>query len=87
MLPVSETKTVVIWSAAEVNNEGHDEEPNDGQDLDTSEDEFGFSVYCHGEDIEADDNDDDDRYPDRYANALSTFPILTTNQCLLSCSA
>ena len=76
MLPVSEAKSVVVWSTAKINNESHDQQTNDGDDLDGSEDKFGFTVDLDGENVQADDESDDESDPDCDTDVIRTLPVL-----------
>ena len=62
VLPVAKAKSVVGWSTAEVNDQGKEKQTDNGEDLDRSEDELGFSVDGYGKDVQSknDDNDDGD---------------------------
>lgn len=60
VLPVTETETVVRWSSTKVNDESADQKTENGDDLDTGKNEFGFTINGDGEDVETDDDDDDD---------------------------
>jgi hypothetical protein len=53
----------MFWPTTEINDEGHDEETNDGEDLDTCEDKFGLTVDGYGEDIQANNEHDDQGNP------------------------
>jgi hypothetical protein len=59
-----EAEQLVLGPAAEVEDEGHDQQADDGQDLDGGEDELRLAVYPDREDVEADDEDDDDCDPE-----------------------
>jgi hypothetical protein len=74
VLPVAKTATVVVRTSAEVNNEGHDQETDNGDDLDTGEDELGFSINGDGEDIQANDDDEDDGDPCSRTNLVVPVP-------------
>jgi hypothetical protein len=54
-----------IWSrlTTEIEDERHENQTDNRDDFDTGEDELGFSIDSHGEDVQADDNDNDDRDP------------------------
>jgi hypothetical protein len=44
VLPESEAKTVVAWSTAEINNESHHQESDNGDNFHTGKDEFGLAI-------------------------------------------
>ena len=66
----------MLWSAAKINNESHDQETNDGDDLDGCEDELGFTIDLDGEDVQTDDESDDESDPRRNRDVLRALPIL-----------
>lgn len=66
----------MLWSTSQVNNESHDQETNDGQDLDTGKYKFCLSIYLNRKDVQADNEDDYDGDPDSYADMLGPFPVL-----------
>jgi hypothetical protein len=80
VLPIPKSKTVVVWSTTEINDESHDQETDDCDDLDTGEDEFGFTIDGNGEDVEADDEDNDDRDPYCDADVVCTWPVANNNR-------
>ncbi len=61
---------------AKVENESQQQQAHDGDNLDAREAEFGFSVNRHGEDVEADHEDDDDDNPCGNVDMLRTRPEL-----------
>lgn len=67
---------MVVWSTTQVNNEGHDQEANDGDDLDTRKNELGFSIDLNSEDIQADDQSNDQRDPDCNTDMVGALPVL-----------
>jgi hypothetical protein len=75
VLPESETKTVMLWSTTEINNECHDQETNDSKDLDTGKNELSLTINGHGEDVQADNENDNDRNPCCDIDVLCTLPI------------
>ena len=62
--PVSETQPVVVGPAAEEEDDAEDEEGAEGEDLEAADPEFGFAVVGDGDDVEEDDGEDDEAYPD-----------------------
>lgn len=44
VLPVAESKAVMAWCTTEVDNESKNEQTDNGDDLDTGKDEFGFTI-------------------------------------------
>ena len=66
----------MVWSAAEINDECHDQQTDDGDDLDGREDELGFTVDLDGEDVQAEDDADDEGDPRRNSDVLRAWPIL-----------
>lgn len=63
VLPVTETKTVMARGTTKIDNESDNEKTNNGHNLDASEDELGFTVYRDGENVQANDNNNDDGDP------------------------
>ena len=63
VFPVAESQSIALGAAAKVDDEGQNEQSNDGNDLDTCKDKFGFAVYTNRENVQTDDEDDDDRDP------------------------
>ena len=41
----------MIWSTTQIDDESHDQETNNRDDLNTSEDELGFSVDLDSENV------------------------------------
>ena len=74
LFPVPETATIMVRRTAEHNDKRDDEQAQDSDDLDTGEDELGFSVDTHSEDIQGDDDDDDDGDPDGGVDLLLSIP-------------
>ena len=70
----------MLWSAAKINDESHDQETNDGNDLDGCEDELGFTIDLDGEDVQADDESDDESNPRRNRDVLCAWPILNDDR-------
>ena len=66
----------MLWSTSQVNNECHDQEANDGEDLDTGKHKFGFSIDLNRKDVQADNHGDDNRDPDSHTDVLSAMPVL-----------
>ena len=75
MLPVMETKSAFARSTAQVDDESKEQESDDGNDFDTGKDELGFTIDRYGEDVQAEDKNDDDRDPRRDVNIRSTRPV------------
>ena len=80
MLPVPETKTIVLWSTTKVDNECHDQETNDRNDLDTGEDELGFTIDGYSEDVQANHENDDEGDPYGNADMLGALPVLNNGR-------
>ena len=76
ILPVSETKTVVGRPSAQIEDEGQKEQSHNGDDLDTSEDEFRFAVDLDGEDVETEDDDKNNGDPCADIDILGAVPEL-----------
>ena len=76
VLPVPEADAVVRGRSAQVDADGHDQQADDGDDLDAGEDELGLAVDGNGEDVQADDDDDDDGDPRRDVDAHGALPEL-----------
>lgn len=60
MLPVSEPETVVRWPSTKIDDESEYQQSNNGDDLDTRETEFGFSVNRNCEDVQTNHENDDE---------------------------
>jgi len=80
VLPETETKTVVRGSTAKINNESHDQKTNNCDDLDTGKDKFGFTINGDGEDIEADDEDNNYGDPCCNTDIGCTVPVSDNNR-------
>ena len=80
MLPETETETVVRGSTAKINNESHDQKTNNCDDLDTGKDKFGFTIDGDGEDIEADDDDNNYGDPCCDTDIGCTVPVSDDNR-------
>ncbi len=76
MLPVAETPTIVIGSTTEPDDDTSDEKTNNGDDLDGGENELGFTVDGDGKDVQADDEDEDERNPDSWVVLSFCVPEL-----------
>ena len=76
MLPEAESQTVVLGSTAKIDDEGQEQEANNRYYLDTGEDEFGFTIDLDGEDIQADNHNDDYRDPGSNVDISGTLPVL-----------
>jgi hypothetical protein len=63
VFPVAESQSIPLGAAAKVDDEGQNEQSNDGNDLDTCKYEFGFTIDTNRENVQADDENDDDRDP------------------------
>ena len=48
VFPVPETETVVVGTAAEIENDTQDNEPGDREDFDGREDEFSLAIGAYG---------------------------------------
>lgn len=81
MVPVAESQPVAGWPSAEVDNKGEDDQADDGKNLDACEAKLSFAVNRYGEDVEAYDEDDDQRYPRRHVDAHGAVPVLNDNGC------
>lgn len=76
MLPVSEPEPVTGWPSAKIDDESKDDQSHDCDDLDTRETKFGFSINSHCEDIQANHQNDDERYPSGNVDVHRTIPEL-----------
>ena len=76
MLPVVKSIGKAVWPTTYDENEGHDQETHDRDDLDSRETEFGFTVDGDSENVQANDQDDNERDPCRDIDAFRTIPIL-----------
>ena len=76
ILPVPESQAIVRRPSAKVEDQSQQEQTDDGDDLDASEAEFGFTIDRHGEDVEAHDHNDDDGNPCGNVDVLGTRPEL-----------
>jgi hypothetical protein len=50
----------VVWTTAKINNEGQNQKPDYGDDLDAGKNELGFAIDLNGKDVQADDQYNDD---------------------------
>ena len=60
----------MVGSAAEEEDDAEDEEGAEGEDLEAADPEFGFAVVGDGDDVEEDDGEDDEAYPDCSRSSL-----------------
>ena len=74
--PILETQSVLSWHAADVNDQGQDQQADQRDDLDRCKDELGFSVDGDSKDVQAEDEDDDDTDPRRHIDVLCSMPEL-----------
>ena len=72
---------MAVWSTTHINNEGHNQESNDGDDLNTCEDELCLSIDLDGEDVQADNKNDDQRDPGCDIDVISPGPVLDDDGC------
>jgi hypothetical protein len=80
VMPVSESQASLFWRTTEIDDEREDQETDDCDDLDTSEDEFRFTIDRNGEDVETEDDSDDDGDPCGNIDIPSTVPELNDNR-------
>ena len=66
----------MLGSSAEIDDDGKDKQANYSDKLDAGEDELGFTVDRDGEDVEANDNDDDEGDPCGHIGAGGALPEL-----------
>jgi len=59
-----ETETLLSWNTTKIDDKSEKEKTNNGDDLNRGKYELSFSVYAYGEDVQADNKDDDDGNPD-----------------------
>ena len=64
-----------MWIPTQIDDQSHEKQPDDRDDLDTGEDELGFSIDGYGEDVETDHKGCDDRNPGRDVDVFSSFPV------------
>lgn len=64
----------------EVDNEGHDQKTDEGDDLDASENELCFSVDRDGEDVETDYKHNDEANLSSDIDTICAWPILNNNR-------
>lgn len=76
MFPKPEAETGVVRSSSKVNNESHYQQPNYGDDFDSCEDKFGFTINGDGKNVEENNENDDDRYPSSNIDVVCTRPEL-----------
>lgn len=76
VLPVPEADAVAGRTAAEVDDEGEQQQADDGDDLDTGEDELSLAVDRDGPDVEEDDDGDDQADPCSDVDVLRAGPVL-----------
>lgn len=80
VLPVVEAKTTLGRTSAKVNAECHDQETDNGDDLDRGEQEFGFTIDGDGEDIQAHNEHKDNGDPGSDVDVDSTGPVLDNDR-------
>ena len=66
---------------SQVHAECHYQEPHNGDDLGTGENEFGFTIDGNGEDVQANDEDDDDGDPRGDVDSDGALPELDDERC------
>jgi hypothetical protein len=64
----------MVWGTTEHDNKRDNQQAKNSDDLDTGEDEFGFSVDANSKDIQGEDNEDDDGDPDGGVDLLLGIP-------------
>lgn len=69
----------MAWSPANTNDEGHNQEPNNRDDLDTCKNKFGLAIDGHGENVEEDDENDEDGDP--YGDVDTRVPEIDDDGC------
>ena len=79
--PVAESAAVVVWGTAEPDNYTAEEETKDCYDLDGCEAELGFTVYGYGEDVQANDDDDNDCNPHSLVDLPFCIPETDNDGC------
>lgn len=74
LLPIPKPATIMVWRTAEHDDKRGNEQTQNGNYLDTSEDELSFSIDTYGEDIQGDDDDDNDSNPNGRVDFLLSIP-------------
>ncbi len=74
--PILEAQTLLSWNAANIDDEGEDEEADNCNDLDGSKNELGFTIDGHSEDVQGQDKHADDGNPCCNIDVSSTIPKL-----------
>ena len=69
------------WVSAEIDNEGHEQETDNGDELDGCEDELGLAINGDCEDVQADDKHDDKGDPSCDVDVVGTVPELNDSRC------
>ena len=80
VLPVAESQAIVGGSSAKIDDESKEQQTHDRKNLDTGKAELGFSIYGDGENVQADDNNDQDGDPCCDVDILGTVPVLNDNR-------
>lgn len=70
----------MVWSTTEINDESHDQKTDNRNDLNGGKDELGFTIDLYGEDVQADNEDDDKGNPDSNADVVRTLPVLDNDR-------
>jgi len=76
MFPEAESQTVVCWSTAKIDDESREQQANNRDYLDTGKDEFGLTIDLNGEDIQADNHEDDYGDPGSNVDVSGAVPVL-----------
>ena len=80
-LPVVESVAEMGGTATEDEDKRHDQEADDGNDLDRSEAEFGLAVDAYSKDVETNNQDYNQGNPCCNVYALRAGPVLDNERC------
>lgn len=70
----------MVWSTAEINDEGQKQKSDNRNNLDAGKDEFGFTVDLNGKDIQADNEYNDECDPNSDRDVISPRPVLNNDR-------
>lgn len=75
-IPVSETNPIVFRISSEINDDAHQDQCDQGDDLDAREPELQFPEHANAEEVNKEDEGDEDYHPYTGINLATTIPVL-----------
>jgi hypothetical protein len=60
----------MVWATSKIEDNGQDQKTDDGEDLDASKQELSLTVDLDGENVKADDTNQDDGNPNSRVDAV-----------------